>query len=164
VSKPLTFETTVHFRRRARGRKELHPGEGPRSLPPGRVPRVARLLALAHRFEALIAGGHVKDYAELARLGHVTRARITQVMNLLLLAPDIQEEVLFLPPTLRGRDPIRLAVLQPIALQPDWKEQRLQWRFFLAESGTKDNQLISVPTVQLGLLLVNSPSILYSAR
>ncbi len=45
----------------------------------------------------LIREGVVTDYAELARLGHVTRARVTQIMNLLHLAPDIQETLLFLP-------------------------------------------------------------------
>ena len=35
--------------------------------------------------------------AELARLGRVSRARITQIMDLLMLAPEIQEEVLHLP-------------------------------------------------------------------
>lgn len=39
----------------------------------------------------------VRDYAELARLGYVTRARLTQIMNLLLLATDIQEAILFKP-------------------------------------------------------------------
>ena len=35
----------------------------------------------------------------------VTRARMTQIMNLLNLAPDIQEELLLLPPVTEGRDP-----------------------------------------------------------
>ncbi len=65
---------------------------------------VSRLMALAIRFEQLIQDGHVADYAELARLSHVSRARITQVMNLRLLAPDIQEQILFLPKIERGRD------------------------------------------------------------
>jgi hypothetical protein len=52
---------------------------------------VAKLLELAHRFERLIEFGKVRDHAELARLGHVTRAWLTQIMNLLSLAPDIQE-------------------------------------------------------------------------
>src|SRR5450756_479212 len=72
---------------------------------PGRVPRVARLLALAHRLERLVRTGVVKDYAEAARLGHVTRARISQIMSLLYLAPDIQETILLLPRIERGRDP-----------------------------------------------------------
>jgi len=54
-------------------------------------------LALAHRFESLIRDGEARDYADLARLGHVTPARITQFMNLLSLAPEIQEAILFLP-------------------------------------------------------------------
>ncbi len=61
-------------------------------------------MALAIRFERLIQAGEVADYAELARLGHVTRARITQIMNLRLLAPDIQERLLFLPRIEGGRE------------------------------------------------------------
>ena len=109
--KPITVESTFHFRRRGRGsRKEICRGEVPEApqLPPGRVPRIARFMALAIRFERLIQAGAVADYAELARLGHVTRARITQVMNLRLLAPDIQEAILFLPLTERGHDRIQL--------------------------------------------------------
>lgn len=127
---PLIIEKQIHFDRRGRGaRKEMVSGADPRSqLPPGRVPRVARLLALAHRFEQLLREGTVTDYAELARLGRVTRARLTQLMNLLLLCPSIQEEILFAPLTVRGRDPIIVANLQPIALEPDWGKQRGMWQ------------------------------------
>jgi hypothetical protein len=59
-----------------------------------KVPRIARLMALAIHFDRLIREGKVKDYAEIARLGDVTRARVTQVMNLLNLAPDIQNGLL----------------------------------------------------------------------
>jgi hypothetical protein len=62
------------------------------------IPRIARLLALAIRFDRLLRAEELRDYAELARLGHVTRARMTQIMKLLNLAPDIQEQILFLPP------------------------------------------------------------------
>ena len=80
---PLTIECEVHFEARGRGRKELEVGASASpSLPvPGRVPRVARLLALAHRLEWLLCTGVVKEYTEAARLGHVTRARISQVMD-----------------------------------------------------------------------------------
>ncbi len=57
--------------------------------------------------ERLVREGVVKNYAELSRLAHEIRARVTQIMNLNLLVPDIQEEILFLPHTERGRDPIR---------------------------------------------------------
>ncbi len=55
-------------------------------------------MALAIRFKGLIRRGQVRDYAHLSRLGNVTRARITRIMNLLYLAPDIQEALLFSSP------------------------------------------------------------------
>ena len=105
----------------------------------GTVPRVARLMALALRFENLIREGRVADYSDLARLGHVSRARLTQIMNLLLLAPDLQEEVLFLPPRRRGRDPIRLARLQRIALTWNWTKQRRLWKALGQTQGNAQN-------------------------
>ena len=124
----LTIEMDVHFGRRAHGRKVLETGQTPVVPAPGRVPRVARLMALAIRFESLVRTGAVSDYAALAELGHVTRARVTQIMNLLYLAPDIQEEILFLPKTEQGRDPMILADLQPIAAHLDWRRQREAWQ------------------------------------
>ena len=93
----------------------------------GNVPRIARLLALAIRFEDLIRRGEVQDYADLARLGYVTRARITQVMNLLNLAPDIQEDILCLPNTTQGRDRIYERDLRPVAAVLHWHRQRKMW-------------------------------------
>ena len=84
------------------------------SAPAGRVPRVSRLMALAIRFDQLIRDGVVADQAELARLGHVSRARLTQIMNLLNLAPDIQEQLLHLPRVQQGRDPVTERELRPI--------------------------------------------------
>jgi hypothetical protein len=127
MSTSLTIEHRVHFQRRSRGRKELCL-RAAQPATPGRVPRVARLLALALRFEELVQTHAVASYAELAALGHVTRARMTQVMSLLHLSPDIQEQVLFLPRTEHGRDPIRLAHLRRIAAVPDWRRQRQLWQ------------------------------------
>ena len=63
-----------------------------------RPSRVTCLLALAHRFDALVRSGEVRDYADLARVGRVSRARISQILKLLTLAPSIQEHILGLPP------------------------------------------------------------------
>ena len=94
MTRPITVECNIHFRRLGRGsRKQICAGEAPPKPPAGRVPRLSRLMALAIRMDRLVRSGDVAGYAELARLGHVTRARITQVMNLSLLAPDIQEEI-----------------------------------------------------------------------
>lgn len=124
----ITIEQPIHFDRRGKGaRKVLRPGADTEAAPVGRVPRVSRLMALALRLDALLCDGTVRDSAEIARLGHVTRARVSQILNLLYLAPDIQEAVLFLPPTRHGRDPIILADLQSIALTADWRKQRKLW-------------------------------------
>jgi hypothetical protein len=72
----------------------------------------------------MLQRGEVKDYAELARLGHVTRARVTQIMNLLNLAPDLQEAILFLPAVERGRDPLKEWQVRPVAAEVVWAEQR----------------------------------------
>jgi hypothetical protein len=78
-------------------KSDNHPYEEDRSIEPGNLPRISKLMAFAIRFDGLVRSGEVRDYADLARLGYVTRARITQIMNLLNLAPDIQESILFLP-------------------------------------------------------------------
>lgn len=110
------------------GRKNgNHSPDKDRSVEPGNVPRISRLMAMAIRFDGLVKRGEVRDYADLARLGYVTRARITQIMNLLNLAPDIQEALLFLPRTVKGRDPIREKDIRPIAAVPHWHRQRKMW-------------------------------------
>ena len=128
----LKVEGTIHFDRKGPGaRKVLEAGPEPTATEPGRVPRVARLMALALRFDELVRTGQIGSYSALASLGQVTRARVCQVMSLLGLAPDIQEALLFLPPTQHGRDPIILADLLPIAAALDWRKQRRRWRQLL---------------------------------
>ncbi len=106
--------------------KSVATGRDSRRLPPNG--RVAKLMALAIRFDQLIRDGVVADQAELARLGYVTSSRISQILALLQLAPDIQEAILFLPPTERGRDPVTEQHLRPIAAVADWRRQRPMWR------------------------------------
>jgi hypothetical protein len=125
----LTIEVPVHFHRCGQGgRRPMRSGVEAAPRPPGRVPRVARLMALALRFEELVRTGQVSSYSAVASLGHVTRARVSQIMSLLSLAPDLQEALLFLPPSQRGRDPILLADLMPIAATLGWRKQRWLWR------------------------------------
>ena len=118
----LTF-TRRHARRAA---KKTSQGE-PADLPSGRLPRVARLMALAIRFDRLLETGTVADQTELAELGHVTRARVTQIMNMLYLAPDIQESILHLPRVSEGRAPIVERHIRPMVAEPEWAKQRPLW-------------------------------------
>jgi hypothetical protein len=85
-------------------------------------------MALAIHYDDLLRRAEVKDLADIARLGHVTRARVTQVMNLLMLAPDLQEALLFLPEVEAGRDPVKEWQVRPIAAEPVWPNQRRMWR------------------------------------
>ncbi len=129
TSPGLTLKCRVQFDREERGRLKLRPAKAePEQKPVGRVPRIARLMALAIRCDDLLRRGEVKDLAELARVGHVTRARMTQIMNLLMLAPDIQEQILFLPTTQAGRDRVKECHVRPIAAQLSWSKQRAAWR------------------------------------
>jgi hypothetical protein len=126
--KPITIERTIHFERRDHGaRKVIKPGPGGDRARAGRVPRVARLLALAIRLDGLLNAGAIRRRSEIARLGHVTAARVCQILNLVYLAPDIQEAVLFLPLTQSGRDAVSFGDLQSIALIPEWHKQRRMW-------------------------------------
>jgi hypothetical protein len=94
----------------------------------GKLPRVTRLLALAIKLQGMVDRREVRDYADLARLGYVTRARITQLMNLLNLAPDIQEAILLHSSTTHGRDPISERGLRELTAVVHWVRQRKMWR------------------------------------
>jgi hypothetical protein len=93
----------------------------------GRLPRVTQVLALAIHFENMIEQGNAKDYADLGRLGGLCRERVSQIMRLIYLAPDIQVELLYLPPVPTGRYPVSETAVRKIANLLSWVEQRDQW-------------------------------------
>jgi hypothetical protein len=93
----------------------------------GRLPQITRVLALAIHFDDMISKGDAKDYADIARLSCVCRERVSQVMRLNYLAPDIQVELLYLPPVPAGRYPISEAAARKIANLLSWEEQRRAW-------------------------------------
>ena len=72
--------------------------------------------------------GFFKPQEMDTRCAGITRARATQIMNLLHLAPEIQEALLFLPRTTAGRAPVTEGDLREVVAQPDWTEQRRLWR------------------------------------
>ena len=81
----ITQKHTLTFIRQHKGRRAIRKASGKldrTALPSGRIPRVSKLMALAIRFEHLLATGAVTDQAQLADVGHVSRARVTQIMNL----------------------------------------------------------------------------------
>ena len=107
----------------SKGRKNDHRtgAAGPKPPEPLRIPRIARLMALALKFQDMVDRGEVRDYADIARLGYVSRARITQIMNLLNLAPCIQEALLLHPGTTTAIQESRLRCITSEVL---WQDQR----------------------------------------
>jgi hypothetical protein len=124
-AEPVTLRFPTHM---AAPSHALVLREGPKpTRPRGRIPRVARLLALAYHFQELLDTRVVETQAELAELARFTPARVTQIMNLLGLAPDIQEEIFFLPPVTEGQPAITERHLREVLKTVVWSEQRERW-------------------------------------
>ena len=130
TDEPVKVRVKFHLATGRTGHKEVRKGEAPEPPPvsDGHTPRISQLMALAIRFEQLIRDGVARDQADLARLALVSRARVTQIMDLLMLAPDIQEALLFLPPVHKGRDPITERDVRQVLAVIDWKSQSHRWR------------------------------------
>ncbi len=108
--------------------KQLVTSDEPAERPiKGRLPQITRVLALAIHLEQLIQQGDAKDYADVGRLSCLCRERISQIMRLNYLAPDIQVELLYLPPTPTGRYPISETAVRKIANLLPWADQRRDW-------------------------------------
>ncbi len=120
-NEPASVE--VHFQ--LRQAVAVDPGSVP--SPNGRLPQVARVLALAIHFDEMIKRGDARDFADVARQSCLCRERVSQIMRLLYLAPDIQMELLYLPPILSGRFPISETATRKIANLMSWTDQRREW-------------------------------------
>ncbi len=94
---------------------------------PGQVPKITRLLVLGHNFENLVREGVVKDYAEIARLTGLSRARVVQITNLTLLAPSIQEDLLAFLPGREARKILTEHEMRFLTAPGDWEEQQRIW-------------------------------------
>ena len=133
---PVTMEIILARPHRRRVRAEGPSPEPIQTKTHNRLSRITRLMALAIKFQEMVDRGEVRDYADLARLGHVSRARITQIINLLHLAPDIQEQLLNLRTWNGSRRGLCEGHLRNLAGMVDWSEQRQLWRdvFFTCEA------------------------------
>jgi hypothetical protein len=124
----LTATHKLEFKTGKRTAKTIvEAGTQPEQPTQGRLPRITKMLALAIRLDHLIKSGQVTDQAELARVGHVSRARLTQLMDLNLLAPDIQEAVLFMDLQAKGTKSLLERDLRKVAGITEWTIQRAMW-------------------------------------
>jgi DNA invertase Pin-like site-specific DNA recombinase len=129
--------TQLMFQQNKDSVRQAHDGAGTHEVeealarvenPLERAPRIARLLALALKFEGLIHQGVIKDYADLARLGRVSRARVTQIMNLLNLSAPIQEQILAWTEAAPGTEIVRETTVRALSSEVSWSRQRELWR------------------------------------
>lgn len=120
----IPFQTTTG----GHGRKQIDTPKSKKSGAPAKLPHITKLMALAIRLEHLLASGQVKDQAEIARTAGITRARVTQIINLTQLAPDIQEAILNLEPTTDHVPRFREREVRTIAIVPNWETQRVLWK------------------------------------
>lgn len=110
----------LHRVQRGRGKGfSAEPSPGPSRRPA----RVAVTLALAHTIQRAIDRGEIRDQAEAARMLGLTRARLTQILDLTLLAPDLQEKVLE-PVAASGGEPPSERTLRTVGRASEWKRQR----------------------------------------
>jgi len=120
-------EVVVPLFRSRRGKGVGLSATAPEPAPPPRRPaRVAHMLALALQIEKMIERGELRDRAHAAANLGFSRARVTQLLALTLLAPDIQEEILFLEVE-DGVEQITERALRDVVSVDDWAEQRLRW-------------------------------------
>ena len=121
VKRKVAFQGEVHKRRDAAKVKRKNLVES------GRIPRIAKLVALASRMQSMIESGQVDSFQQLAELGRISQPRMTQIMSLLLLAPNIQDELLYLPEVIQGKVTIHEKLLRPLTREMDWRVQRRMW-------------------------------------
>jgi hypothetical protein len=123
----MTITRQFHTTRQRDGRQHLRPGPAP-DTPQGKIPRISRLMALAIHCDELLRTDQITNQSELARYASITPARMTQILTLLNLAPDIQEAILLLPGTTKGRGDVQEKDVRTIAVELDWGRQREMWR------------------------------------
>jgi hypothetical protein len=122
----------LHRVQRGHGRDFV--AQPPRAVAPVvRPARVAVMLALAHKIAAAIDAGQLDDQADAARRLDLTRARVTQLLALLALAPDLQEQVLFLE-SVDGIEPLTERALRRASRTWSWEAQRVVYRSLMATS------------------------------
>lgn len=129
----VTVKRQIKIRAGKRGKKSI-PAISMAIGTESSVPRITRLMALALQCDQLLSDGIVKDQAELARIVHVSRPRLTQILNLVTLAPDIQEQLLFHSIRLgRSRHESSERHLRIIVAVYNWNLQRDMWNSRLPE-------------------------------
>jgi len=105
-----------------------------------RTPRVVEFLRKVLEWQALLASGQAKNQADIARREGISRVRVTQVMGLLHLAPEIQQRILFMPDTTH-RSPITERSLRSMERLTSLQEQLQMFQKMLAQDPPQQRSL-----------------------
>lgn len=110
------------------------------AVPPGRgdpkppwepkTPRVVELLRKAIEWKALLESGKITSQAKIARKEGITRARVTHIMGMLRLDPQIQEQIQSIPDGVH-RSSLTERMLRPITAITDYHDQNLEFQKLL---------------------------------
>ena len=95
-----------------------------------KTPRVVEFLRKAIAWQSLLESGEFTSQGEIATREGITRARVTQIMGMLHLAPEIREKILSMPNTIH-RPQISERMLRPIGTITDNCDQIREFQKFL---------------------------------
>ena len=123
----IKVKRKIAFQGEAHKRRDTANAVREKAAQSGRIPRISKLVALASRMQSMIESGQVETFQQLAEIGRISQPRMTQIMSLLNLAPDIQEELLYLPEVMQGKATIHEKLLRPLTTQVEWRVQRRMW-------------------------------------
>lgn len=137
----ITVKCKINVNLKKPTKKKVEPADEPPVKRRGKVPRISRLMALAIRMDEMLRRGEAQDTLELAELGKVSQPRLTQILSLSLLAPEIQEALLYLPREMTGRSKIHERNLRPITRELCWEIQRQKWANLQRECQSMSNGL-----------------------
>jgi len=106
------------------------PRDTPKPPQKPKTPRVVELLQMAMEWQRQLDAGEMETQAAIARREGLTRARVTQIMAMLRLAPEIRKHILAMPEMV-GRPGISERALRPITQIGDSGEQLARLRSLL---------------------------------
>lgn len=116
----------IHQAIGANGHKVIRKGKKPKHAKPTRLPRITRLMALAIKYEHLLAKSIVENQFVLAELAGVDESQISAILRLRLFAPDIQEWLLSLPEQEENNDPVYWTDIRKLTRFDSWDDQRVE--------------------------------------
>ena len=118
----ITVFIPMTWKKRRSGQKVIIAPDGGAAWAPTKArpdETLIRALARAHRWNRMLEAGKCRSITEIAEAEKIDRSFVSRLLDLTLLAPDIQEAIL------EGRQPKGLQLEELTRAMPEaWEEQR----------------------------------------